>query len=112
MSASRKSLYGLAAVLSLSVLASGCGGGLGLSGAKHAVLGRGATDRSPNIPERPKLAMPAPGAPLPVPGEAAPARTQWTATVQQPNQQAAASTQPERESQGSWYSGITGVFTR
>ncbi len=111
MSASRKSLYGLAAVLSLGVLAAGCSGDLGLSGAKHAVLGQKVAAQSPDMPERPKLAMPAPGAPLPVPGEAAPARTQWTATVQQPNQQAAATT-PKQESSGSWYSGITGVFTR
>jgi hypothetical protein len=110
MSASRTSLYGLVAVLSLGMLAAGCGGGTGLSGAKTSVLGHSTAAQSPDMPERPKLAMPVPGAPLPVPGEA-PARTQWTATVQQPNQQAAA-TPPKQESSGSWYSGITGAFTR
>ncbi len=115
MSASRKFLYGLAAVLSLGVAVSGCGGDLGLSGAQHAVLGQKVAAQSPDMPERPKLAMPAPGTPLPVPGEGAPspARTQWTATVQQPNQQAAATTAaPKQEGSGSWYSGITGAFTR
>ncbi len=112
MSASRKSLCGLAAVLSLGILASGCGGGLGLSGAKQAVLGKRVAAQSPNMPERPKLAMPAPGAPLPVPGGAAPAPAQWSATVQHPSQQAAAAPPPKQESSGSWYSGITGAFTR
>ena len=92
MSAWRKSYSGLAAAITLGAVAAGCGsvGDMGFGGAKTAVLGAKATSNSPDIPDRPKLAMPAPNAPLPVPGQAAPARPQWTATTQQPNQQAAA----------------------
>ena len=80
-----------------------------MGGAKTAMLGDKTPNKSPDVPERPKLVMPAPNAPLPVPGEAAAARPQWTATTQQPNLQATA-TPPAQEASGSWYSGITGVF--
>ena len=109
MSALRKSMTGFAAAISLGVLAAGCGsvGDMGLGGAKQTMLGAKPGPQSPDLPESPKLVMPAPNTPLPAPGEA-PAKA-WTATTQQPNQQAAV-TPPKEESSGSWYSGITGVF--
>lgn len=106
MSALRKSMTGFAAAISLGVLAAGCGS-VGLGGANQTMLGAKSGPQSPDLPERPKLVMPAPNTPLPAPGEA-PASA-WTATTQQPNQQAAV-TPPKQEGSGSWYSGITGVF--
>src|SRR5208282_195057 len=101
----------LAAAITLGALAAGCGSvsDMGLGGAKTAMLGTKTPTQTPDMPERPKLAMPVPNAPLPVPGQAAPAQPQWTASTQQPNQQAAAAPAKPQDS-GSWYSGITGVF--
>ncbi len=82
---------------------------MGLGGAKTAMLGAKTGPQSPDLPERPKLVMPAPNTPLPAPGEA-PAKA-WVATTQQPNQQAAAAA-PKEQSSGSWYSGIFGSKTQ
>ncbi|MGO9486883.1 MAG: hypothetical protein ACLPX9_20320 [Rhodomicrobium sp.] len=108
MSTSRKSYSGLVTAIALGALAAGCGsiGGLGLGDSKQAVA-----PSSPDYPVRPKLAMPAPNAPLPVPGQAAAAQPQWTATTQQPNQQAAA-TPAAQESSSGWFSGIFGSKTQ
>jgi len=107
MVASRKSLLGLAAAGALSVLATGCGetGGFGsFSGAKGIFLGR--PTPTPDLPDRPKLAMPAPNSPLPVPGQAAPAQPQWTTASQDPNRQPQ-QTAAKEESSG-WFSGLFG----
>ena len=62
MSALRKSMTGFAAAISLGVLAAGCGsvGDMGLGGAKQTMLGAKLGPQSPDLPERPKLVMPAP----------------------------------------------------
>jgi hypothetical protein len=113
MFASRKSYSGLATAIALGALAAGCGtvGDFGMGGTKQAMLGASPASHSPDVPERPKLVMPAPNAPLPVPGQAAPAQPQWSATTQQPNQQAAAAA-PKQESSGGWFPGIWGSKTQ
>jgi hypothetical protein len=117
-----KSYAGVAAAVAFSVLAAGCGtvGDFGMGGAKAKIVGDKTPVQSPDMPERPKLVMPAPNTPLPVPGQAAPVA--WAPTVQQPAKQAAATpappaqpastaaAQPQQQESGSWYSGITGVF--
>jgi hypothetical protein len=107
MFASRKLLLGLVAAAALGALTAGCGetGGFGsFSGAKEVFLGK--STPTPDLPDRPKLVMPPTNTALPVPGQAAPARPQWTAAAQDPNkppQEAAA----KPESSG-WFSGLFG----
>jgi hypothetical protein len=108
MVASRKSLLGLAAAAALGVLAAGCGetGGFGsFSGAKEVFLGK--PTPTPELPDRPKLVMPPSNAALPVPGQAAPARPQWTAAAQDPNKQPQEAAAKPAESSG-WFSGLFG----
>ena len=114
-----KTYAGIAAV-AFGALAAGCGsvGDFGMGGTKSAALGAKTPQQSADMPERPKLVMPAPNAPLPVPGEGGPTPAAWVPTVQQPARQAAvtpvsqpaAAAQPQQQESGSWYSGITGVF--
>jgi hypothetical protein len=110
MVASRKSLLGLAAAVAFGALAAGCGetGGFGsFSGAKEVFLGK--PTATPELPDRPKLVMPPSNAALPVPGQAAPARPQWTAAAQDPNkpQQPQETAAAKQESSG-WFSGLFG----
>jgi len=113
MIASRTSLSGLAAAFVLSALAAGCSdGGMGLSGAKHALLGKPAP--TPDLPERPKLVMPPSNSALPVPGQGVPASPQWTTATQGQNPQTAAAAPaaaPKQEDRG-WFSGIFGSKTQ
>lgn len=114
MIASRKSLLGFSAAMALAAMAAGCGSvGDIESGAKAALVGKPAP--IPDLPDRPKLSMPAPNAPLPVPGEAAPAQPQWsTAAQQQSNQQSnqQADATPKQEQSGGWFSGLFGSRTQ
>jgi hypothetical protein len=117
-----KTCAGIAAALTFGALSAGCGsvGDMGMGSAKTAMLGAKTPQQSPDMPERPKLVMPATNAPLPVPGQGGAAPAAWTPTVQQPAKQAsaapvsppasAAAVQPQQQESGSWYSGITGVF--
>ena len=108
MTATRK-LVSIAALAALVALTAGCGSvsdlGSPFTGAKQALLGK--PQPTPDLPDRPKLAMPAPNAPLPVPGQAAPAQTQLAAPAQPPNQQAVAAAPKSSESSG-WLSGLFG----
>jgi hypothetical protein len=111
-----KPYAGVAAAVMFGMLAAGCG----MGGAKTAIMGDKVPQQSPDMPDRPKLAMPGPNAPLPVPGQGGPTPAAWAPTVQQPARQAAAApaspaaataVQPQQQQDsGSWYSGITGVF--
>lgn len=108
MSAMRKRVLNLAAATALGALVAGCGsvGDIGLSAPlKETVLGKAAP--SPDLPERPKLVIPAANAPLPVPGQAAPAQTQLAAPAQQPNNQTAAAA-PAQDNSSGWFSGLFG----
>ncbi len=116
-----KSYAGVAAAVAFGALAAGCGsvGDFGMGGAKSKILGDKVAQQSPDMPERPKLVMPGPNAPLPVPGQGGPTPAAWAPAVQQPakqaaatpsNQPTAAAVQPQQQESGSWYSGITGVF--
>jgi|SRR5215469_15280429 len=110
MSASRKSLLGLATAAALGLLAAGCGetGGFGsFSGAKEIFEGKATP--TPDLPDRPKLVMPQPNSSLPVPGQAAPASPQWTTASQAPNKQAQAqATAPQQEQSSGWFGGLFG----
>jgi hypothetical protein len=109
MSTSRKSLLGLATAAALGALAAGCGetGGFGsFSGAKEVFLGK--STPTPDLPDRPKLVMPARNTALPVPGQA-PASSQWTTAAQDPNKQAQAQEAAAKPEQSSgWFSGLFG----
>lgn len=94
------------AVAAAGALASGCGSvGDSFGGAKEALLGKPVP--TPDLPERPKLVMPAPNGALPVPGQAAAAPAQWAPSTQQANQQAADAA-PKRSESSGWFSGLWG----
>ncbi len=108
MSAMRKPVLSLAAVIALGALAAGCGSVSDIGESvpfKQSLLGKPAP--SPDLPDRPKLVMPPPNVPLPVPGQAAPAQTQWAASAQQPNSQTAAAA-PAQDNSSGWFSGLFG----
>jgi hypothetical protein len=113
-----KSYANLAVAIAFGALAAGCGT---IGGAKTAIVGDKLPQKSADMPDRPKLAMPAPNMPLPVPGQGTAAPAAWAATTQQPAKQAAvvqpaaqqgaAAVQPQQtQESGSWYSGVAGVF--
>jgi len=109
MPATRKLCLSLAAAVALGALAAGCGSvsdiGTPFTGAKEALLGKPMP--TPDLPERPKLVIPPSSAALPVPGQAAPAQTQWAAAAEQANKQAAAA-EPKQDSSSGWFSGLFG----
>ncbi|MGO8953445.1 MAG: hypothetical protein ACLPWS_18420 [Rhodomicrobium sp.] len=116
MFATRKLLSGLAATLALGALAAGCdssmfGSSSPVSGAKEVLLGRAAP--SPDLPERPKLVIPPPNAPLPEPGQstAVSMARQWAPTTEAPKKEAQAQAQdaaPKKEESSGWFSGLFG----
>ncbi len=104
----RKPFLSLTAAIALGALAAGCGSvsdiAAPLAGTKEALLGRPAP--TPDLPEKPKLVMPPPNAPLPVPGQATPAQ-QWAPSAQQTNNQAADAA-PKKDDSSGWLSGVFG----
>jgi hypothetical protein len=113
MIASRKIMSGLTVAFALGALAAGCGDiGFG-SGAKEALLGKPMP--TPDIADRPKLAMPPANAALPVPGQALPARPAWATGTQDPNKQASAApaeTAAAKTEDKGWFSGLFGSKTQ
>jgi hypothetical protein len=63
---------------------------------------------TPNIPDRPALAMPKPNTPLPVPGETAQTAAAWRPQVAQPQQTASQDSKTGSSGGSSWFSGLFG----
>jgi len=104
MSASRKLCLSLAACSVACLLTAACTSDIG-SSFKGAFVGT--PTPTPEMPERPKLAMPPANAPLPVPGQTAQTAAAWRPQTEQPQQTAAQDTK-SNTSDSSWYSSIFG----
>jgi hypothetical protein len=95
-------IFKTAAVCSVLVLAAGCSD----VGTSFKQTFTGKPTPTPDMPERPKLAMPPSTAQLPVPGQTANTASGWRPQSQQPQQTAAQET--KSDSGGSWYSSLFG----
>ncbi|MGO9547608.1 MAG: hypothetical protein ACLPPF_22800 [Rhodomicrobium sp.] len=108
MIASRKLFSGLAAAIVLGALGAGCDTGFSpFTSSKEALLGKPAP--APDLSENPKLYVPPPGAPLPVPGQGT--NRSWPAATDAPKTAAADATPKKEEQKGDssgWFSGIFG----